>query len=206
MADDWADFPSDEEIAAGLEANRVRLEAEAKEVKRKKREDYIRRQRNDAETWYEDEPAQRVQLVRQITKHLLSVEGRDGPTEDQLSDILDYDSYKLAVCIEKLKQSRGIYEDDHHLYHYKVWRQLHPERRGVVRHIGTVPRAVLDHKEAMPARKIVAAALSTHFYQTRRARAKQKALSYPELAEVARVAEKTAKRAVEWLVTEDLLR
>ena len=62
MADDWGNFPSDDEIAAELEAQRVRLEAEAKEAKRKKREDYRRRQRDDAEAWYDDEPAERVKL------------------------------------------------------------------------------------------------------------------------------------------------
>jgi predicted transcriptional regulator len=197
-----------EQAVATLKAALV--EAEAKERRaREKAEERERRKAEDKERvrrWYQEQPAQRNQLKRQILKHLLSAEGRNGPDTHELSKILDYDWAHVGVCVADLKQSGGIKEsEDGELYHHKVWRGLHPERRASVKHIGTVPQAVLDHKEVTAARKSVAIALSGHFYRTRRSHAKARAIGRKDLAKAASVGEATVQRAVDWLIDEKLL-
>jgi hypothetical protein len=119
-----------------------------------------------------------------------------------LSKILDYDLAHVAICVADLKQSGGIKEDeDGGLYHYKVWRGLHPERRGRVKHIGTVPQAVLEHPDMTGGRLEVAHALSGHFYRNRTAHAKARAIGYREMG----VNKATAMRAIHWLLGEGLL-
>jgi hypothetical protein len=204
LAIEERDARAAEQAAANVKAALV--EAEAKERRTKERERRKAEERERVRRWYQDEPAQRNQLKRQILKHLLSAEGRNGPNSHELSKILDFDWAHVRICIADLKQTGGIKEsEDGELFHYKVWRGLHPERRASVKHIGTVPQAVLDHKEVTAARKSVAIALSGHFYRTRRSHAKARAIGRKDLAKAASVGEATVQRAVDWLIDEKLL-
>jgi Fe2+ or Zn2+ uptake regulation protein len=207
-----------ESFAAKLTALAIEArDKEAAERRREAQEESARRQREAeligkrAKEWFLDEPKAVAVLKRKILRHLKQPEGRDGPLVDHVSDILSTEDNSVGwrnvrLCVDALKQARAIKEtEDGRLYTYSEWYRQHPERRGAVEHIGTVPQAVLDHPECKGGRLKIAHAISGHFYRNRTAHAKARAIGIRELAKDAGVNPSTAMDTVKWLRKAGLL-
>src|SRR5438128_882719 len=118
------------------EAEAIEAEAAATAA-REKRAIAREARRREVKQWFDDKPLARIKLQNQILRHLLSAVGRNGPGLAEIAEVTEYGWEHVELCINALKKSGGIKEDKDeddfsHFYHYKVWRTLHPERRGKV--------------------------------------------------------------------------
>jgi hypothetical protein len=164
-----------------------------------------------ARDWFLNDPRAVVIAKRNIVRHLRSPEGRNGPSVLDLSQIVGVSGTEMSLksvrlCVDDLKKHRAIKETEAgEIYDIREWGRLQPERRWAVKDIGTLPRAVLDHKELTEGRLRIAIAFNDHFFRTRRAWPKARAIGYRELARNAGVANSTAQIALQWLFKERLL-